>query len=50
MRETVAKVYSGRSLTSRTFTKVTISQVITARITRPRMKLIAYLRTFHSPA
>lgn len=50
MRETVLKVYNGRFLTSGTFTKVTISQVITHRITRPRMKLSVYLRTFHSPA
>ena len=48
--EVVLSAYSGRFLISGYCTKVTISQVITQRITNPRMKLARYCRKTQSPA
>jgi hypothetical protein len=47
--KTVLKVYIGRYLTSSTFTKVMISQVITQRIINPMKKLSKYFRKSYSP-
>lgn len=49
IREIVLNVYNGRFLVSSYGRKVTISQVITHRMTSPMTRLIMYLRKTHSP-
>ena len=50
IRETVLRVYNGRFLVSGYGMNVTISHVMTMRMSNPAMKLIRYLRKPHSPA